>query len=83
MSKKALPKVKSIGELRRLATTEGPLMERYKSLAVIAAENLGMVGAQTLERAIRHLNMNADETDENGVMGEVNFVRDIEASRAG
>lgn len=81
MSRTMLPKVKSLGELRRLASTAGPLMERYKNLAVIAAENLGMMGAPSLDRAMRHLNMNADETGEDGVVGEVNFVRDLEAGK--
>lgn len=80
MSKKILPKVKSLGELRRLASAEDELGERYKTLAMIAAENLG--GTCTdLKSAMRHLNMNADETDEHGVLGEVNFVRDIEVTR--
>lgn len=76
-----LPEVTSLAGLRRFATTPGPLMERYKSLAIIAAENLGYAGNGGLAGALRHLNDNALETDEDGVVGEVNFVRDIEAGR--
>lgn len=82
MANKPLPKIKSLGELRRLANTDGPLKQRYENLAIIAAENLGGMSITTVERALRHLNMEADASDsESGVVGEVNFVRDIEATR--
>ena len=68
---KKLPKIKSLGELRRLAREDA----RYLALAVAAANNLGgNVKDGDLDGAMRWLNMNADETDEAGVVKEVNFV---------
>ena len=76
---KTLQKVKSLGELRRLAR-EDP---RYLALAVAAANNLGgNVKDGDLDGAMRWLGMNADETDEAGVVEEVNFVRAHAADRA-
>lgn len=84
-SPKALvPKIRSLGELRQLAQTD----DRYRQLALVAAENLGWasadVGAKNptdprlLTAALRWLSMNADETgSERGVVSEVNFVRDL------
>lgn len=82
MSKNQLPKIKSLLELRRLATTDGPLKERYVQLAITAAMNLGYAGVETLDGAMRHLKQEADCIgDDEGVVSEVNFVRDIEAER--
>ncbi len=67
-----LGKISSIGELHRLAK-EDP---RYEKLAMVASENLGHE-AKDLDDAIKWLNTNANETDEKGVVGEINFVRDI------
>lgn len=49
---------------------------RYESLAIIAANNLGG-NAKTLNEADRWLRINADETSEKGVIGEVNFCRNL------
>lgn len=84
MSKKQLPKIKSLGELRRLTTTDGPLKERYCNLAIIAARNLGAMireSSSPVHQALQHLNSEADAIDdENGIVAEVNFCRDIEAN---
>lgn len=66
-------KIKSLAELRQLAK-DNP---RYDALAVVASRNLGGP-ARTLAEALQWLEMNADETgDEQGVVDEVNFVRDM------
>lgn len=76
--KKLIPKVKSLGELRRLAQTD----ILYLKLAYVAASNLGWAGRVSTDRtaldsAMRWLSMNADETmSESGVVKEINFVRD-------
>jgi len=72
---KKLGKVSSIGDLRRKAESD----PRYAKLAMVAAENLG--GApKDVNEAIRWLNINADEVgDEDGVVAEINGVRDVVA----
>ena len=67
-----LKKVKSLFELRQLAESD----TGYLELALTGARNLGG-NPKDLNEAMRWLKTNADETDENGVLGEVNFVRDI------
>jgi hypothetical protein len=83
---KLIPKVRSLGELRTLATAS----PSYLQLAICAAENLGgqvrqkenmEPGDTAYEIALRDamgvLLLNANETgDERGVVAEVNFVRD-------
>ncbi len=64
--------VSSLMDLRSRARSN-PL---YEKLAKIAASNLGGPSS-TLDEALRWLNMNAMETDEKGVVDEVNFVRDL------
>jgi len=64
--------VVSIGDLRRRAATD-PL---YLQLAMISANNLGG-SPKNLVDAINWLNTNAMETDEDGVVGEINFCRDL------
>ncbi len=49
---------------------------RYAKLAMVAASNLGQPCGD-LKTSLRSLNTCADETDENGVLGEINFVRDL------
>lgn len=70
---KKLKAVKSLRELKNLAATD----ERYAKLLHAASENLGGMIGDTLEGAYRNLINNANETDEKGVVGEVNFVRDL------
>lgn len=67
-----LPKVTSLSDLRCRASVDA----RYAQLAVTAAENLGHQ-PKDVDAALRWLNLNADETSEAGVVGEVNFVRDL------
>lgn len=68
-----LKKIKYIFELRALVR-EGK--QEYSELAMCAARNLG--GApKTFDDAIQWLVTNANETDENGVVAEINGVRDI------
>ena len=73
--KTLIPKVVSIGDLRRRAS-EGPLLEKYVQLAMISASNLGG-SPKNLDDAINCLNSNAMETDEDSVVGEINFIRDL------
>lgn len=78
-TQKLIAKVRSLGELRRLAHDD----ERYARLALVAASNLGggiNAGADpgvALAESLRWLETNADETDEDGVIAEVNFCRDL------
>lgn len=71
-TKKLIPPVRSLGDLARLARTD----PRYEKLAMTAASNLGSP-ALALEAALRYLANEAMETDEDGVVGEVNFCRDL------
>ena len=73
--KTLIPKVVSIGDLRRRAS-EGPLLEKYVQLAMISARNFGG-SPKGLHDAINWLDMNAMETDEDGVVGEINFCRNL------
>jgi hypothetical protein len=70
---KKLSKIKSLNELRHLAASDN----RYLQLALIAASNLGSGTVKTLDQAMNWLNTNAMETDERGVVGEVNFCRNL------
>jgi len=78
MKKKTLiSKVVSIGDLRQRAAKD----PRYLQLAMISASNLGG-SPKNLDDAINWLNCNAMETDEDGngekgVVGEINFCRDL------
>lgn len=67
-----LKKIKTISELANLARTN----KSYEQLAIVAASNLGG-GNLTLNGAISWLNTNAMETDESGVVEEINFCRDL------
>jgi hypothetical protein len=66
-------KVTSLGDLRQKAGTD----PRYLQLALVSARNLGGHPIDTLDQAMTWLFLNASETDENGVVGEVNFCRDL------
>lgn len=63
-----MKKIQSIGELNRLASTD----DKYLKLAIAAANNLGG-NVKNLTQAIHWLNVNASETDEEGVIDEINF----------
>jgi hypothetical protein len=64
--------VTSIADLRVRAIHD----EQYLKLALIATSNLGKKVA-TLADAIRWLAINAAETDEEGVVDEINSCRDF------
>lgn len=71
-NKKLIPKVTSLYDLENKAKAD----PQYRKLAIAGACNLG--GAcETLEAAMKWLRINADETTEKGVIGEVNFCRDL------
>jgi len=65
-----LPKINSLAELRMKADYD----QRYRKLACVASSNLGGPSS-TLDEAIRWLNVNAEETTEEGVVAEVNSCR--------
>lgn len=67
-----IPAVSSIADLRMKARTD----PRYAKLAMVAASNLGGQ-SETLDGALRTLELNAAETDEDGVVGEINYCRDL------
>jgi len=69
-----LKPVKSLGELFRKAANDA----KYKKLLFAASENLGGPGEEGgFEAAKSNLLNNAYETDEEGVVDEVNFVIDL------
>ena len=67
-----MEKVKSLADLRHRAETD----KRYEQLLLIASSNLGGPDAD-VKKAYSWLIMNAEETDELGVVGEVNYCRDL------
>lgn len=73
MKKKSkLAPVRSISELYSLALRD----ENYKKLAIVASSNLGGE-AKDLKGAIGWLEINALETDSEGVLDEINSCRDL------
>jgi hypothetical protein len=72
MKPKKLPKVSSLYDLFDKARTD----TRYRELLMISANNLGG-DCKTEEQAQSWLRTNAMETDEEGVVGEINFCRDL------
>jgi len=72
---KKLPKLKKVGSINELSylANRDP---RYLDLAIRSANNLGG-NYKTLDEAINWLITNAMETDEEGVVGEINFCRDV------
>jgi hypothetical protein len=69
---KLMPKVRSLAELRNLAETD----ERYKKLMIVSASNLGQPNANE-QVAYESLENCVMETDEQGVVDEINFCRDL------
>lgn len=65
-----IPRVHSLAQLKTRAKTD----PRYAQLAMIAARNLGGDGKSD---PFRWLELNAMETSEAGVVGEINFCRDL------
>mgnify|MGYP003349890384 CR=1 FL=1 len=65
--------VQSLAQLKCKARKD----PNYKRLALLAADNLGGDTGDDLEKALRWLDTNALETDEDGVVEEVNFCRDL------
>ena len=81
-SVKTLPRISTLGQLRRLAAA----CPRHHRLMVIAAQNLGgrIKDNASIDDAFQSLlsNVNPYEipgSDEQGIVDEVNFVRDLEA----
>jgi hypothetical protein len=74
-SKRLIPSIKSLADLRRLTTID----KRYAKLACLAASALGgpVQVRDDAEAALRWLNLNANETSEKGVVNEINFIRDL------
>lgn len=68
-----LAPIHSLAHLRSMAFRN----EAYKRLALTAAENLGGTPNDDLNKAMEWLNINADETDEAGVVEEVNASREF------
>ena len=52
---------------------EGSNCEKYQQLAIASAQNLGGANKLTVDQAIDWLKTNAMETDEEGVVEEINF----------
>ena len=71
MEKKLLARVVSLSDLRHRALVN----PAYEKLAIDAAKNLGGEGITSLEKAMHWLTLNANETDEKGIVDEVNFCR--------
>lgn len=70
-AKTSLPKIRSLSELRN--NKNDPLWAKW---ICVASSNLGGPDSN-VEQCYRWLEMNAMETDEAGVVAEVNFVRDM------
>jgi len=70
-------KIKSIGELNFRCQDDGPKGEPYRQLALIGARNLGGEPTKDWRKAIQWIQLNAMETDEAGVVDEINFIRDL------
>ena len=64
--------IRSLNELYNKARTD----EKYKQLLLISSSNLGGTD-QNMSDAYHWLQINAMETDEQGVVDEVNFCRDL------
>ena len=74
MNMKKLAPIQSLAQLNTKAQRD----ERYKNLAIVAANNLGgAVKEGDYQSAIRWLKVSAMESDEDGVVEEVNFCLDL------
>jgi len=76
MPKKLLKEISSIAELRCGCFDVFGKYGLYKKWAFIASRNLGGPDS-SIEEALRWLEMNANETSEEGVVDEINFVLDL------
>lgn len=63
--------IMSLAQLRAKANKE----PKYRSLAILTAENLGYKPEGRLDEAMRQLGIEALETSEDEVVEEVNFLR--------
>ena len=68
-----LAPIQSLAHLRSMAV-RNPI---YKQLAITAAINLGGDPKNDFNKAMEWLNINADETNEQEVVEEINFYRDL------
>ena len=75
-TKTLIPKIISIGDLRYKCKND-PDAVKYQILTFLASKNLGGDPTNNLDQAIRWLETNAMETDEDGVVEEINFCRDL------
>ena len=73
--KKKLKKISSIGNLQSKCDDSNPLCEEYRKLAISASRNLGGNPADDWRKSIQWLIVNANETSEEGVVDEINFLR--------
>jgi flavin-binding protein dodecin len=71
--KKLIAPVRYLMELKNLAASD----ENYKKLLLVSSENLGGSSKDSVEAAYQNLINNANETDEEGVVAEVNGCRDL------
>jgi hypothetical protein len=77
VKRQLVKKVKSLGELS-FSCQNGSDRDRYMMLACLSASNLGgQLQAGDWYGAIRFLSTVAAETEEQGVVEEVNFCRDL------
>jgi len=72
-----LPKISFLGELKGKTIDDGPNKEKYRKLLFVAASNLGGPKTDDIDVAYNWLLTSASETDEDGVVDEVNACRDM------
>lgn len=70
-------KIKSLGDLCFRCRDSSPECERYRQLAIVGARNLGGTPGTDWNKAIQWILTNAAETSEDGVVAEINFIRDL------
>lgn len=63
--------VMSLAQLRAKANKD----PKYRSLAILTASNFGYKPNENLDEAMRQLHTEANETSEDDVIEEVNFLR--------
>jgi len=63
--------VLSLAQLRAKANKD----PKYRALAILAASNFGYTPEENLDEAMRQLHVEANETNEDDVIEEVNFLR--------